>query len=124
MTAVCDNKKKSILLVDKDACIRFSLGRLLVNEGYSVLTASNSMKAIDLYSEHPDSIDLILMGIDVPVQAGSETYNHLSELQNHVSIVVISHYSRESLETLQQLPFFRKPVYPDELLTSIKEILA
>jgi len=57
--------QKTILLVEDDAIIALSEMRQLKDYGYTVIVAHNGEKAIEKVKSDPNSIDLVLMDIDL-----------------------------------------------------------
>jgi len=57
--------QKTILLVEDDAIIALSEMIQLKDYGYSVIIAHNGEKAVEKVKTNPDSIDLVLMDIDL-----------------------------------------------------------
>ena len=54
---------ETILFVDDDPTIRNTIGRILVNAGYTVLSASTPMEAIELAAGHRAHIHVLLTDI-------------------------------------------------------------
>lgn len=61
---------RTILHVEDDESIRYSLGYALLDEGYTVHTAFNGKEALDFLSIHSNEIDLILLDVMMPVMDG------------------------------------------------------
>jgi putative two-component system response regulator len=66
-----------ILVVDDDSMIVDVLTRFLVQEGYSVITASNGREALEQVHRHLP--DLILLDVTMPVLDGFTTCRYLKE---------------------------------------------
>ena len=64
--------KKTILLVEDDVSVQFTLSTLLHCTGYHVLLASNGEIAVTMLSNH---IDAIICDIDMPHMNGLELFS-------------------------------------------------
>lgn len=81
-------QKIKILLTDDDPAIRQILLRLLTEEGYSVLTASNGVEALEL--ARVTKFDIVLLDLNMPVKDGWETFEQLSQRQPLLPIILIT----------------------------------
>jgi len=80
--------KATILLADDDAAIRQILYRLLVDEGYSVITAGNGVEAIELTLL--SKIDLMLLDLNMPVKDGWKVFEQISTNFPSLPIILIT----------------------------------
>ena len=60
-----------ILLIDDDTLTRRSVARVLLQNGYEVVTAEDGVRGLELY--HRQKFDLIITDIYMPRQEGIET---------------------------------------------------
>jgi CheY-like chemotaxis protein len=124
MKGLLNADKITILVVDDEDQLSFFIKQLMEGEGYNVVIASNGLEAVDSYKANPDSIDLVLMDIQMPVMSGIEAHNELKKINPCVPILLMSAYSQESLEGLAtSAHFIRKPMRPTELLNAINIML-
>lgn len=59
-----------ILLADDNPEVLEATAGVLASMNYQVLTATNGREAVDLYRVHADTIDLVMMDVDMPVLGG------------------------------------------------------
>ena len=124
MKSLSDNDKRTILIVDDEDQLSFFLQRLMEEEGFNVVIASNGLEAVDSFKANPDSIDLVLMDIQMPMMSGIEAQNELKQINPCVPILLMSAYSQESLEGIATTShFIRKPMRPAELINTINVVL-
>lgn len=124
MKSLLNADKKTILIVDDEDQLSFFLQKLMEGEGYNVVTASNGREAVDSFKANPDSIDLVLMDIKMPVMNGIEAHRELKQINPCVPILLMSAYTQESLEGITTSShFIRKPMRPTELLDAISVVL-
>src|SRR5512140_822679 len=89
--------KGTILLVDDEETLIALGARMLEYLGYTVLTASDGMEAVDLYRERGKEIDLVRRDLTVPQMAGEEAFGELRGLDPDVRVVLASGYSHEDV---------------------------
>ena len=114
-----------ILVVDDDKNTRRLFRAILESAGYTVSTAADGEKALDLMdSEH---IDLVVLDIMMPHMDGYEFTKALREVENNLPILMVS---------AKQLPedkkkgflvgtddYMTKPIDEEEMLLRIKALL-
>ena len=114
-----------ILVVDDDKHTRQLLCAILESENYTVSTAADGEKALDVMdSEH---IDLVVLDIMMPNMDGYEFTKALREVENNLPILMVS---------AKQLPedkrkgflvgtddYMTKPIDEEEMLLRIKALL-
>ena len=80
---------QTILIVDDDKSIRYSLKRML-EEKYSILTAQNGEEALDRIKE--GSPDLILMDIKMPGRGGIEILKEIKSMDPKSLVILMTAY--------------------------------
>jgi len=116
--------KETILLVDDESIIR-SLGRTILQQyGYRVLLAEDGLEAVDIYRKEGETIDLVILDINMPRLSGGDTLQHLSQLDAGVRVLFSSGYSAEQvIVTEGVLGFVHKPYRPQELAAAVRSAL-
>ncbi len=117
---------ETILVVDDEDSIRKLLNKLLSQNGYKVLLAEDGQQAVDIFQEHKEEIDLVILDMITPRMNGREVYNLLKGFRADVRVILCSGYSPDSqiqelLDTAQG--FVQKPYRVDELLSKVREAL-
>lgn len=85
--------KKKILVVEDDVAILTGLVDLLSSEGYEVLTATDGVRAIDIYhTEHPD---LIILDVMIPDKHGYEVCKEIRKKDSEVLILMLTAKGQE-----------------------------
>jgi len=116
---------QTILVVDDERVIREGCRRLLVPEGYNVLTAENGREALDLISV--ESVDLILCDLLMPVMGAFEVVEEVSVKYPDLPLVVITGHGTvaTAVEAMRKgaYDFITKPFAADHLILIIKRAL-
>ena len=95
--------KKRILIVDDEADITLSFSLALEDSGlFEVDTHNDSLLALSNY--RPNSYDLLLLDIRMPVMNGFELYDQIKKLDNKVKVCFISAYDVNYAALTEQFP--------------------
>ncbi len=114
---------QTVLMVDNDEMV-LSLGEtILASAGYKVWVASNGQRALELFSQGPAEIDLIVTDLVMPGMSGRELIDRVRRLSPTVPILSISGYVRPSREDRDDEFYLRKPYTTLELLRKVKQVL-
>ena len=103
------------------------LCELLEELGYTVLAAHGGREAVEIYQEHGDSIDLVILDMIMPDMGGGETFDRLKEINPGVRVLLSSGYSIDG--QAQEIMargcdgFIQKPFRIEELSQKIREIV-
>ena len=125
--AATPGQGQRIMLVEDDAQV-LKLGRqMLIKLGYSVVTASDGLEALELYDRDPESIALVLTDMVMPNMGGRELIQALKYRDPNLKIIVWTGYymDRESadLRTLGVADCLMKPPNYQELASRIESVL-
>jgi PAS domain S-box-containing protein len=118
---------ETILLVEDNASLRRMTCEQLTSYGYAVLEAASGEEAIELFSEHPSLIQLVITDMVMPGMSGSELAEELVKLKANVRVLFISGHvgDNELTERLQQpaIHFLQKPFGMKELAIKVRDAL-
>jgi hypothetical protein len=67
----------TVLLVDDEDGIRMVAGRLLQQLGYQTLLAPSGLRALEIYRQEGERIDLVILDMLMPGMGGAETFQKL-----------------------------------------------
>jgi len=117
----------TILLIDDEKMI-IEVGRELLQElGYTVIPVMGGQAAIDAFKKNHDKIDLIIMDMIMPGMSGSETFDHLKEINPEAKILLSSGYSidGQASKILRRGcdGFLQKPFNMNQLAEKIRKII-
>ncbi len=115
-----------ILVVDDDKDMRLLLTRFLTKNGYVTDNADSGAGALAwLKSNTPD---LVLCDFRLDDMTGTQLLRGVKELHPHAPVIVITGYSdvKDAVEVMKlgAYDYVTKPLFPDEILLTIKKALA
>ena len=81
--------RSSILIIDDDKSIRYSLRRIFEEE-YNVMTASNGEEGLQFLSQGP--VDLVLMDIKMPERSGLDILKEIKRIDPKYLVILMTAY--------------------------------
>ncbi|MFD2285357.1 response regulator [Pedobacter petrophilus] len=118
--------KKKILIVDDEVNIGLLLSKFLTRDGFEVTNAISGASALEFLSR--ETFDLILCDYRLHDTDGREILIKVKENYPSTSVIIITGYSDIKLAVelikLGAYDYITKPLYPDEILNTIKKALA
>lgn len=122
------NPSATILVVDDEDFLLEFVRLVLVRAGYSVLTARDGEEAWKLILDSRHAIHLLLTDIVMPGSFdGFELAERVRKRQPDLPVLFMTgapQYNQSSKEVIAwQRPLLRKPFFPEQLLTIVKENL-
>ncbi len=120
-----EQMKARILIIDDDELIRSLFKETLEGEGHTVITASNSLKALE-YMKLWD-FDLVFLDLKMPGMDGAELLKQIRSIKPKLSVTIITGYpGSEMMErALEQGPFgvMSKPFNGPDIITAVDSFL-
>lgn len=116
-----------ILVVDDEESVLTVAQRALELRGFSVLTAKDGLKGVELFQQHSGNIRLVLLDMTMPLMDGEEAFSEIKKIKSDTPIVLSSGYTEQ--ETTNRFRgkdlggFIQKPYRPIELVKKIKALL-
>ncbi len=83
---------ETILLVEDEEEVRKLIGRILRNNGYTVLEAHHGAKALEISTRHEGAIDLMVTDVVMPQMSGRELADRLLLLRPGLRVLYMSGY--------------------------------
>lgn len=113
-------EQQTILVVDDNKEIVFSLSKLLEYEGYQVLKAYDGLEALETLKDH--TVDLILLDVMMPRLNGLSALMKIRE-NNQIPVIILSAKTQESDKVSGLVmgadDYVEKPYNPAELTARI-----
>lgn len=120
---------KTIVITEDDEKVRNVTSAILSEAGHEVITAANGEEAVLFISDSPDSVDLVILDVVMPVLGGYEAASRIREVRPDIPLIFCSGYSDKlNNKTIQKnwkkSRFLGKPYSMTQLLNAISELFA
>jgi len=120
--------KETVLVVEDEAPVRELVCNLLLSHGYRVLEAESGVKALELWHNTQERVDLVLTDLVMPDQMnGRELAEKLWAEQPALKVIFTSGYSVDVVGAdfvLQRgINYLQKPYPPSKLALAVRDCL-
>jgi two-component system cell cycle sensor histidine kinase/response regulator CckA len=119
--------RETVLVVEDEDEVRELVRQVLENSGYTVLTASDGVEAIEVATASKIPVHLVITDVVMPKMGGPEAAKSLEKRFPGVSVLYISGYTDEAIVRHGVLEpgisFLGKPFTADTLLRKVREVL-
>jgi CheY-like chemotaxis protein len=119
---------ETVLLVEDEASVRELAARILREQGYKVLKASNGKEAMRIGRKHfGEKIHLLLTDVVMPQMGGKELHDRFVALHPEAKALFVSGYTDTTINHhaifKPGMPFLQKPFSPTSLAKKVREVL-
>jgi PAS domain S-box-containing protein len=118
---------ETILLAEDNTDLRKLLREVLASKGYTTIEATDGEAALELFLEHKDSIDLLILDVVMPKKNGKEVFDEVRKVQPGVKALFTSGYTGDVVLDKGVhdgvVDFIQKPLSPNELLHKVRTVL-
>lgn len=115
---------KKILVVDDTKNIRILLTKCLELEGFTVLTATDGLEALELFKH--EKFDLAFLDIKMPHFSGTEVLKRIREQGVTIPVIIITAYAtiKNAVECTQMgaVAYLQKPFTAEKVRSVLNEI--
>jgi len=122
---VVDGKGETILLADDEWSVLDTFSEVLTSLNYKVLPARDGLEAVELYREHAQEIDLVILDIVLPELMGWEAAAEIRKINPEVKLLYCSGYDtlREQPESVRDAKVLEKPYVLESVSRTIRQTL-
>ncbi len=117
---------ENILIVDDEKNYPTIIGELLQEEGYTSLTASSGMEALDILST--ELIDLVLTDVNMPGMSGIQLLEKIKEINPDIPVIIMTAYGsvEKAVEAMHKgaYTFILKPFENQALIAHIAKAIS
>ena len=100
---------------------------LLESLGYSVITCTASIQALELFRSNPNDFDLVISDMTMPKMTGDLLATELMKIRPEIPIILSTGYSRktsgESAKSMGIKAFLYKPIAKANLAKTVRKVL-
>ncbi|MFN2387385.1 MAG: response regulator [Thermoanaerobaculia bacterium] len=118
---------ETVLLVEDEPAVQAVVLKILARYGYKALVASTPEQALQVRSEYPGTIDLLLSDVVLPQMSGREVATAVARRRPGIRVLYISGYTDDAIVQHGILEpgtaFLQKPFTPHALSRKVREVL-
>jgi PAS domain S-box-containing protein len=119
--------QETILVVEDEEFVRDLTTRILVQQGYTVLTASHPDEALRHSAQHEGPIHLLVTDVVMPGMGGRELSTRLTASRPEMQVLYVSGYTDDAIMYHgildEGLAFLQKPFTLATLSSKVREVL-
>jgi CheY-like chemotaxis protein len=119
--------RETIMIVDDEPALRSLMRISLTERGYTVMEAGDGVEALELYSQHGGTIDMVVIDLIMPRLGGRETYLKLKKMNAGVRALFATGYGiddqTQELLATGVLGIIKKPYEMTSVETEIRKVL-
>ena len=125
--AVMPRGDETVLLIEDDAIVRQLTARILRQQGYRVLVATQADEALELAADRTTRIDLFLSDVVMPGASGPSVIERLSASRPRAKVLFVSGYPGDDVSqrgvSEASFPFLAKPYSSEQLALRVRQVL-
>jgi CheY-like chemotaxis protein len=128
LTTPAVSRNPHVLLVEDEEAVRLVTQRILSSAGYTVTSAEDGQKAVDLVTRAPRDFDVALLDMTMPNMDGEEAFRLMRKINPDLRVLIMSGYSEQ--ETLRRFEgekstaFLSKPFSRSSLMEKVLAVMA
>lgn len=119
--------QESILFIDDEEALVFTVKNNLALLGYDVVGETQSNKALDLLKQAPKRYDLVITDMAMPEMTGEELVKAIQKIRPDIPIIICTGYSEkineDQLQKMGIQAFLLKPFFVKEMATLIRQVM-
>jgi PAS domain S-box-containing protein len=120
-------QSRTVLLVEDEPGVADCGRRILTSAGYSVITATNGRKALEIYRLRKDEISLVILDLIMPEMSGRDCLMELVKIDPSVKVLIASGYAPADELHKEISPlvkgFLHKPFAITQLLNEARSVM-
>jgi two-component system, cell cycle sensor histidine kinase and response regulator CckA len=119
--------RETLLLVEDEPLILRMTKRVLGELGYTVLTASDGIEALEVLARHAGDVQLLITDVVMPKMSGRELAARVIALRPGIRVLYSSGYAADAIGDAgvigDGINFLAKPYEPSRLADAVRDVL-
>jgi PAS domain S-box-containing protein len=119
--------RETLLLVEDEPLILRMAKRVLSELGYTVLTASGGLEALEVLGRHAGDVQLLITDVVMPKMSGRELAARVTALRPDIRVLYSSGYAADAIGEDgvigDGINFLAKPYEPSRLADAVRDVL-
>jgi signal transduction histidine kinase/ActR/RegA family two-component response regulator len=121
--AIRSDQASTILVVEDEVKALDFLAKVLLRQGYNIFKASDGQMALQVFEQHKDNIDAVLLDLGLPKIMGRDVLHKIKKAKPNLTVVVASGFFEADLEpeigAVGIAAFLQKPYRPDDVIRTL-----
>jgi len=117
--------KPTLLIVDDELGARQSL-EVILEDDYRVLSAESGQEALEVFKK--ETIDLILLDVNMPDMDGLEVLRKIKEQDEEIDVIMVSalNLARKAADAIKlgAYDYITKPYEPEDILSAVNRVIS
>ena len=117
----------TVLIVDDEELVLDVCKEMLVNLGFSVLTAENGLEAVEVFRRQASDIDCVLLDLSMPKMDGLAAFVEIIRIRPDAKVILSSGYHEHEasgrFHDKKPAGFIQKPYTLNNLRSAMDRIL-
>ena len=117
----------TLLVAEDDELVRSLTEEILEDAGYTVISASDGVEALEKFRDHHKSIDMVMLDVIMPGKTGQQVWEEVQRIRPDLPVLFSSGYSFNELKDNVLISktghLIQKPYTPKNLLETIARML-
>ena len=118
---------ETVLLVEDEEAVRRLTRQVLELNGYKVLEARDGVDALEVFSRHLGTIQLLVTDVVMPRMCGRQLAEKVAVLDSRIKVLFVSGYTDDALKQHgigeSGVSFLQKPFSAASLATKVRDVL-
>jgi len=117
----------TILVVDDEQCVRDVVKRALEQLGFTVLTATDGQRGVEVFRQHADEIALVILDVTMPHMNGPQALEEIRRIRADTQFLLSSGYDEREVRSRAEANgwagFIHKPYDLDDLAEKVRTVI-
>jgi CheY-like chemotaxis protein len=126
-SAIRSDQASTILVVEDEVKALDLLAKVLLQQGYNIFKASDGQMALQVFEQHKDNIDAVLLDLGLPKIMGRDVLHKIKNAKPNVTVVIASGFFEAELEAevgeAGIAAFLQKPYRPDDVIRTLDSVI-
>ncbi len=112
----------TVLIVEDELLVREAISTVLEEESFKILLASNGDEAVEIFIEHYEEIDLVLLDMQMPGKNGDDALEEMQFIDPDIKVIFVTGVLVE-WEALGAIGIIQKPFLVKEIVRTVRTAL-
>jgi CheY-like chemotaxis protein len=122
-----EGSRELVLIVDDEELVLSLASRVLMAEGYRIISTRDPFHALEIYRMFQDEIALVVLDFMMPKMDGAEVFRELQKIKKDVAVMLSSGFAEQSqisaMLGMGLKGFLPKPYTHERLIMQIRSTL-